>query len=318
MADFASSRSPTEGRRALGSSQRSGASVTGTDSGSGDIDDYQYVDSAVDLQSSHLLCPICLRPAIEPVINSCGHLFCNSCLAAWGEHKACPLCRQELRFDTCCNAAHTLAAILDDLIVRCVYCNALMRRSAYVRHRGQQCSSATMLQLPSIPNTTRQQSTSPLAATAFDATCPAAEYGCKYTSVVNDDYEQHLLHCSLYQSMSALRHQSGIIRGLEQQLQVESSRLHQYREYVAELLRLVRQHNTQITCHNNTLLSVHPVGPGAPSLSGPYAAASHASSYIAPLQLPTPPTAVRDDAAITVSQQPLRPRWQTQRNCVIM
>ena len=45
-------------------------------------------------------CNICLEMALEPVVTSCGHLFCWPCLYQWlhvhSEHKECPVCKGEV------------------------------------------------------------------------------------------------------------------------------------------------------------------------------------------------------------------------------
>ncbi|XP_039142099.1 uncharacterized protein LOC120279277 [Dioscorea cayenensis subsp. rotundata] len=45
-------------------------------------------------------CNICLELAKEPVVTSCGHLFCWPCLYQWlhlhSEHKECPVCKGEV------------------------------------------------------------------------------------------------------------------------------------------------------------------------------------------------------------------------------
>ncbi|KAG1361979.1 E3 ubiquitin-protein ligase RNF5 [Cocos nucifera] len=45
-------------------------------------------------------CNICLDMATEPVVTSCGHLFCWPCLYQWlhvhSEHKECPVCKGEV------------------------------------------------------------------------------------------------------------------------------------------------------------------------------------------------------------------------------
>ena len=56
------------------------------------------MDSAdsVSHEPSLLGCNICLEPAIEPVITSCGHMYCWSCLYKWlhaEPTRGCPVCR---------------------------------------------------------------------------------------------------------------------------------------------------------------------------------------------------------------------------------
>ncbi|KAJ0989899.1 hypothetical protein J5N97_008255 [Dioscorea zingiberensis] len=50
--------------------------------------------------SANFECNICLDLAKEPVVTSCGHLFCWPCLYQWlhihSEHKECPVCKGEV------------------------------------------------------------------------------------------------------------------------------------------------------------------------------------------------------------------------------
>ncbi|KAG0498868.1 hypothetical protein HPP92_003167 [Vanilla planifolia] len=46
---------------------------------------------------STLSCPVCLCPLNEPSSTTCGHVFCNSCIAtAIEKQKKCPTCRKKL------------------------------------------------------------------------------------------------------------------------------------------------------------------------------------------------------------------------------
>ena len=55
--------------------------------------EYSFV-SKDPAQIEDLKCPICLELVFEPVLTSCGHLFCQRCVA--GQTK-CPTCRDELQ-----------------------------------------------------------------------------------------------------------------------------------------------------------------------------------------------------------------------------
>ena len=46
-------------------------------------------------QIQDLKCPICLELTFNPVLTTCGHLFCQNCVTG---QKACPTCRSELQF----------------------------------------------------------------------------------------------------------------------------------------------------------------------------------------------------------------------------
>ena len=55
--------------------------------------EYSFV-SKDPAQIEDLKCPICLELVYEPVLTSCGHLFCQRCV--WEETK-CPTCQNELQ-----------------------------------------------------------------------------------------------------------------------------------------------------------------------------------------------------------------------------
>ena len=48
---------------------------------------------------AHEQCPICNRTVVRPVITTCGHVYCLSCLQQWMSSGTCPTCRQELTRD---------------------------------------------------------------------------------------------------------------------------------------------------------------------------------------------------------------------------
>jgi hypothetical protein len=42
-------------------------------------------------------CPICMNPATDPLSAACGHTFCKSCIATWGQRAtSCPMCRRPM------------------------------------------------------------------------------------------------------------------------------------------------------------------------------------------------------------------------------
>ena len=56
--------------------------------------EYSFV-SKDPAQIEDLKCPICLELVYEPVLTSCGHLFCQRCVR---DQIKCPTCRDELRY----------------------------------------------------------------------------------------------------------------------------------------------------------------------------------------------------------------------------
>lgn len=153
--------------------------------------EYDYVES--NSISEHLIRPVCTRPAVKPVVNWCGHMFCYDCLNAWNSN--CSICRAELRPDSCCNAAQPLRAILDYLVVRCVECNAVMRHDVITHHQQIGCCNPAIdipVQLESSNAASQQQQ------------CPAAEFECTFQGDA-DQLEDHLLVCPYYRSLIQLR-----------------------------------------------------------------------------------------------------------------
>ena len=55
--------------------------------------EYSFV-SKDPAQIEDLKCPICLELVFEPVLTSCGHLFCQRCVAG---QTRCPTCRDKLQ-----------------------------------------------------------------------------------------------------------------------------------------------------------------------------------------------------------------------------
>ncbi|XWS66462.1 hypothetical protein CRYUN_Cryun05aG0201500 [Craigia yunnanensis] len=62
------------------------------------------VEKGVSDDGSFFYCNICLDLAREPVVTSCGHLFCWSCLYRWlhvySDAKECPVCKGEVTVKT--------------------------------------------------------------------------------------------------------------------------------------------------------------------------------------------------------------------------
>ena len=56
--------------------------------------EYSFV-SKDPAQIEDLKCPICLELVFEPVLTSCGHLFCQRCVK---DQTSCPTCRDELQY----------------------------------------------------------------------------------------------------------------------------------------------------------------------------------------------------------------------------
>jgi hypothetical protein len=96
-----------------------------------EIGSYNYADE--ENIDKGLICSICLNPFIDPVVYSCGNMFCANCAAAV---KSCPLCRKKD-----CNPAGKVPLFvknsLDSLKVLCDICKAETARSDLQAHFEQ-------------------------------------------------------------------------------------------------------------------------------------------------------------------------------------
>lgn len=194
--------------------------------------EYDYVDATSI--SEHLVCPVCLLPATQPVINQCGHLFCKPCLQRW--RSTCPLCRADLTPDACCDAARPVASLLDDLIVRCVHCNAVMRRAVMDRHqlvRGCSSTQSAITNFHLDQQAKRTHGILPGKSYGSEQLCPGAAYGCLFEGS-SDGLELHLLDCPTFRALPLLRMQA-------QQVAETHTQLATAKEQVLHLQRQLQQ-----------------------------------------------------------------------------
>lgn len=96
-----------------------------------DLRELEYLDP-----DSHLSCPICHVPFIDPVSVDCGHYFCAECLARYwetahmpGGRRPCPTCRSNVTSSGC--APRLIVNMCDDVQVKCPVqgCGQIMTRS---------------------------------------------------------------------------------------------------------------------------------------------------------------------------------------------
>lgn len=95
---------------------------------------------------SHLMCPICHVPFLEPVVLECDHTFCNSCLkeyregAAIGMRSQCPTCRSFL-LSAPRKASRLIVNMCNEIRVRCPNedCEDVIPRGAVERHATKEC-----------------------------------------------------------------------------------------------------------------------------------------------------------------------------------
>jgi zinc finger of C3HC4-type, RING len=84
-----------------------------------DLQDLDYSEP-----DSHLCCPICQVPFVDPVSVDCGHYFCAGCLARYwkttlrpGHRKPCPACRTKVNSIKC--APRLIVNMCNDVEVKC-------------------------------------------------------------------------------------------------------------------------------------------------------------------------------------------------------
>ncbi|KAK5304120.1 hypothetical protein LTR99_004576 [Exophiala xenobiotica] len=95
---------------------------------------------------SHLMCPICHVPFVEPVVLECDHTFCNSCLkeyregASAGMRSQCPSCRTFL-LSAPRKASRLIVNMCNEIRVRCPNddCEEIVTRACIERHATKEC-----------------------------------------------------------------------------------------------------------------------------------------------------------------------------------
>ena len=119
---------------------------------------------------THLMCPICHVPFIDPVALSCDHYFCRTCFAEFWEgvpnteETRCPSCRTHISPDLQSRHLRVPRLILnmcDDLMVHCpnMGCDLTLARGFVEHHATKDCEEER-LQCPSFPacdKTTRRK-----------------------------------------------------------------------------------------------------------------------------------------------------------------
>ena len=95
---------------------------------------------------SHLCCPICQVPFVDPVSVDCGHYFCADCLARYwkttlrpGHRKPCPACRSKVDGTKC--APRLIVNMCNDVEVKCPMkaCGEAMARGNLESHMLLYC-----------------------------------------------------------------------------------------------------------------------------------------------------------------------------------
>lgn len=95
---------------------------------------------------SHLMCPICHVPFLDPVVLECDHTFCHSCLAEYREggpdglRSQCPSCRTFLLSGPR-KASRLIVNMCNEIKVRCPNedCEEVLPRGIVERHATREC-----------------------------------------------------------------------------------------------------------------------------------------------------------------------------------
>lgn len=95
---------------------------------------------------SHLMCPICHVPFLEPVVLDCDHTFCNSCLkeyregAGTGLRSECPTCRT-FSLSGARKASRLIVNMCNEIKVRCPNedCEEIVLRGYVEYHATREC-----------------------------------------------------------------------------------------------------------------------------------------------------------------------------------
>ena len=112
-------------------------------------------ESTIDLREleyvaeydSHLDCPICHVPFIDPIALKCDHIFCLGCFMEYTEHQStstCPSCRASLDTENPWSYTPRLVInICDDIKVKCPNhksgCDRILARGFAEHHATKQC-----------------------------------------------------------------------------------------------------------------------------------------------------------------------------------
>lgn len=100
---------------------------------------------------SHLMCPICHVPFVDPVVLDCDHTFCTACFkeyrtgASHSERSQCPTCRAYL-LSRPHKASRLISNMCHDLKVRCPNddCLVVLARGVVEQHVSRQCPQSKL------------------------------------------------------------------------------------------------------------------------------------------------------------------------------
>lgn len=133
---------PARIRRTISSSNLQRIAYPTESSRSVDLRNLEYVSE----YDSHLMCPICHVPFINPIVLECDHTFCDSCYEQYRsgtplvQQDQCPTCRTELD-EGVKKASRLISNMCNDLKVRCPneYCDQVLPRGCIEQHVSKEC-----------------------------------------------------------------------------------------------------------------------------------------------------------------------------------
>ena len=107
--------------------------------------DLRSLEYAEDYDS-HLMCPICHVPFVEPVVLECDHTFCESCLKEYrdggptGHRNQCPTCRAFV-LSSARKASRLIVNMCNEIKVKCPNedCDDTIPRGYIDRHATKEC-----------------------------------------------------------------------------------------------------------------------------------------------------------------------------------
>ncbi len=102
-----------------------------------DIPEFKYVDD--ELIPEDMQCPVTLEPLVDPILHtSCGNMFSKMSVYYLTDPR-CPLCRGPMDASTLAPVPNLIRNKLDALEVRCLTCNAKMKRERFRKHSISEC-----------------------------------------------------------------------------------------------------------------------------------------------------------------------------------
>ena len=134
--------------------------------------DFEYINK--DSINVELVCIICTKPFVDPcTLWICGHIFCRVCIEkVLTSSRGCPKCLTSISDNNFISESKTLVARLNQLMVRCEYCNEEnIRRGNFSEHIQKLCPEVIVH-------------------------CPASDSQCVWTGP-RDQCNNHVAQCTV-------------------------------------------------------------------------------------------------------------------------